>query len=476
MRTFINIVLQALFILLLGTGVYAESKVIDSGVCGNNETHIYDDRGNLKEIRDDVMWTLYDDGLLRISGTGRMRGYSAYNSKGDNPWKKYNDEGKISRLIIDEGVKSIGWYAFWDCDKIKGDIVIPDSVTEIGISAFEDCSGFDGGLYLGENVKQITDNAFMNCSGLKGDLVFNKNLKYIWNMVFDGCTGFSGKVIFNEGLEFIGNMAYRNTIMEEMEKGTASTVQYSCGTFWGCSNITEVYFPSTIKYIGGGIFDYCKSLKSIYFYGDMPRIDSSGYFDFGDKNAYLGIYTGGATIYYPDGALGWTTPEWNNYKTVPLKSMPSIGQLNSGGSQNAFVANAVGKKAGDYFSTDIVTKVNGTAIDAFNIGGQTVISAEDLIYHGFSVTWNGELRTLQIKYTGENQSSSKTVQPTKNNFPVGTDIGDYYYTDIVTYLDGKEITSYNVGGRTYIWAEEMKDFGYNVIWDGVNKLLSVMAQ
>ena len=37
-----------------------------------------------------------------------------------------------------------------------------------------------------------------------------------------------------------------------------------------------------------------------------------------------------------------------------------------------------GDIAGKYYSTDIVTTLNGAQIDAINIGGQTLISAEDM--------------------------------------------------------------------------------------------------
>ena len=45
---------------------------------------------------------------------------------------------KIEKVIIPEGMKSIGSYAFYHCDNLK-EIVIPKTVRDIGEYAFEGC-------------------------------------------------------------------------------------------------------------------------------------------------------------------------------------------------------------------------------------------------------------------------------------------------------------------------------------------------
>ena len=121
-----------------------------------------------------------------------------------------------------------------------------------------------------------------------------------------------------------------------------------------------------------------------------------------------------------------------------------------------------GDVAGVYYATDIVTTLNGAAIDAINIGGQTLISAEDMRYFGHAVVWDAKERTLHITETTAQVKNPPAAA--HSDRPSGTVLGNYYVTDIVTYLDGTPIAAYNIGGRTYIHAEAMRGFGYDVKW------------
>ncbi len=134
----------------------------------------------------------------------------------------------------------------------------------------------------------------------------------------------------------------------------------------------------------------------------------------------------------------------------------------------------VGDTAGVYYSTDIVTYLNSVEIDAINIGGETLISAEDMQYYSFLVNWSNTERTLRINSVpnATNGRPPAVKKPSTEFFRI---IGNYYETDIVTYLDDRPITAYNIGGRTYIHAEEMQKFGYEVVWDGNARTLNITS-
>ncbi|MBR0277059.1 MAG: hypothetical protein IJQ50_01180 [Clostridia bacterium] len=51
--------------------------------------------------------------------------------------------------------------------------------------------------------------------------------------------------------------------------------------------------------------------------------------------------------------------------------------------------------------------------------------------------------------------------------------GNYYFTDIKTYVRGQLIDSYNIGGKTVICCENLTDYGFNVYWNGTERTLSI---
>ena len=64
-------------------------------------------------------------------------------------------------VIIPDGVRSIGGYAFWECVYLTS-LTIPSSVTSIGKSAFSGCSGLTS-LTIPGSVTSIGKSAFLYC-------------------------------------------------------------------------------------------------------------------------------------------------------------------------------------------------------------------------------------------------------------------------------------------------------------------------
>ena len=87
----------------------------------------------------DCTWTL-DGTVLTINGNGEMGDYDW----DGGPWGK-----EISKVIIEDGVTSIGDYAFVDCSSLTS-VTIPDSVMNIGCDAFFYCYGLTN-IYVGNN-------------------------------------------------------------------------------------------------------------------------------------------------------------------------------------------------------------------------------------------------------------------------------------------------------------------------------------
>ncbi len=78
---------------------------------------------------ENLTWTIGGD-TLTISGTGDMTGWQNYSIR---PWNEYRDQ--IKHVVIEEGVTSIGGYAFYLQSTLET-VSISDTVTSIGNEAF----------------------------------------------------------------------------------------------------------------------------------------------------------------------------------------------------------------------------------------------------------------------------------------------------------------------------------------------------
>lgn len=80
-------------------------------------------------------WTL-EDRTLVISGNGEMRDWYWFDRNID--WHNSKYTKLIEKVVIEEGVTTIGDYAFSECSSLTN-IEIPEGVTSIEYSAFSEC-------------------------------------------------------------------------------------------------------------------------------------------------------------------------------------------------------------------------------------------------------------------------------------------------------------------------------------------------
>ncbi len=161
-------------LLLCSIAMHAE---VQTGSCGDNLTWQYDT----------------DTKALTITGTGKMSNYYYYLDEGYAPWYEY--QGDIAKILIADGVTSIGNYAFYYCTSLTS-ITIPASVTSIGYDAFySSCGTIIFESLTPPNVKDREStlsrkNVYVPCEALE---------TYIqaWGDIYHQIEGVSYKVIPN---------------------------------------------------------------------------------------------------------------------------------------------------------------------------------------------------------------------------------------------------------------------------------------
>ena len=139
---------------------------IYTGVCGEN-----------------VTWSLDSETkVLTISGEGDMYHDNRYNDPEN--WKGQYLENFISSVVINEGVTSVGFWAFANCTKLST-VSLPE-----GITVVEDYAFYNTGLasvVLPNSVERVKQSAFRDCTALtRCDL--GRGVKYIEQYILQGCT------------------------------------------------------------------------------------------------------------------------------------------------------------------------------------------------------------------------------------------------------------------------------------------------
>ena len=106
---------------------------------------------------------LYGDSIWR-NATLYIQGSGAMDNSYDcslvyAPW--FNDASKVYQTIIEDGLTTIGNYAFQNCSGLTS-VTIPNSVTSIGDFAFLGCKGLTS-VAIPNSVTSIGGAAFYEC-------------------------------------------------------------------------------------------------------------------------------------------------------------------------------------------------------------------------------------------------------------------------------------------------------------------------
>ncbi len=143
------------------------------------------------------------------------------------------------------GLKSIGAYAFRNCDSMTGPAV-PANVQTIGEGCFEDCNNLTTVSFYGP-LEEYPKDCFKNCPKLTrtgGTAAALTGLKRIGEGAYEGCISLTTNANWYlgkyTGLEKVGPNAFK-----------------------GCKNISYVDLAASVNEIGEGAFDGCTGIGKI---------------------------------------------------------------------------------------------------------------------------------------------------------------------------------------------------------------------
>ncbi len=220
---------------------------------------------------EEITWNFDNSSsTLYINGSGDLKDYN--DTLNVAPWLPSNITS-IKKVVIAEGITSIGDYNFFCCSELK-EIIIPSTVKKIGNYAFKDCTKLDR-ITLSYSIEDIGEGAFYNCLQLK-------------------------------------TVSLPETLQELKDY-----------TFYGCSSLENINIPRLLTYVGKGTFANCTSIKSLTLGGNITNI-GRGAFD-GATNLTLNVSKGTYAYDYAD-IYGIPFAEAKEDKEITTSS--TISQLN----------------------------------------------------------------------------------------------------------------------------------------------------
>ena len=266
-----------------------------------------------------LTWELdFSDSTLTITGDGTMPDYD-YAAYLPNPAPWIHSRTDIATIIIGDGVKNIGDYAFASCWNLTS-ITLPNSITKIGEMAFGDCWNLTS-ITLPNSLTVLENGVFSDCSSLESITIPN------------GVT-------------------------------TIRT-----GAFHSCSALTFVIIPNSVITIEQSVFAHCSSLDSIICHANTPPATDSYIYPFSGVPTTIPVYVPCGSIASYQMAIGWTG--FTNYQAIGGEPLPDIPE-NVTATQQDNVIEVSWKSTGAssyeiYRDNELLTTVSTTTYNDNNV-------------------------------------------------------------------------------------------------------------
>ena len=308
---------------------------------------------------------------LTLSGQEPMLNYA---DVGKRPWHSYASE--IETVVIEEGVASIGEYAFYECTSLTS-VLIPSSVGSIGDDSFCGCASLTS-IDIPASLTDFNPRAFSNCANLMAINIASDNPEYktvdgnVYSKSGNSLVRLApGKSSFDitSDVEHIGDYAAYECPNLTSLTIPANVQEISTGAFcncWGlqeiklseglkticydafsCAKLVEVTIPNSVETVYGSpfygcdelrvanigtglnefsyeMFKGCPSLQNIYVAKDNPYIKSVGGIVLSKDGKYVAIFPSGRTsAVIPEGVTEITDNCFSGNKVLKSVTLPN---------------------------------------------------------------------------------------------------------------------------------------------------------
>ncbi|MBE5730713.1 MAG: hypothetical protein E7350_02020 [Clostridiales bacterium] len=215
----------------------------------------------------------------------------------DNAFENWD---KITSVTIPNSVSRIGAAAFSCCNSLSS-ISIPSSVTNIEDNAFNGCAALTT-VYLPENIITLGISVFANCPKLAKiivpddisvydeyfDLFSEQGLGELVQLASGGLS-FTAQADGTYAVSRFQSIVLTGEIIIPAYYGNSKVTKIADHGFDGCTEITSVIIPSTVKTIGAYAFRNCTGLTWAELATGLTTIEAYAFANTGLEDIILPI-------------------------------------------------------------------------------------------------------------------------------------------------------------------------------------------
>lgn len=196
----------------------------------------------------------------------------------------------LEEISFPESLAFIGGLAFYRCRALKK-VRLSANVKQVDSMAFAE-SGVEE-AWMGADCREYGGDIFSDCDRLK-KMVLEEGVRHVPDKLAWGCAALE-QVTVPDSLVSAGVTPWENTPFLEkwIQEGQQGDIFWdggklngevrlpenvrilAGGAFYGNQNITAVYLPESVKWIGPWAFDACSRLRRVYWHSPVDRLEEA---------------------------------------------------------------------------------------------------------------------------------------------------------------------------------------------------------
>lgn len=223
------------------------------------------------------------------------------------------NQKKLTRILLPEGTKKIGYSAFSGCAGIT-EVVLPSTLETIDPLAFKGCTGLTK-VEIPSSIKNLSSGIFNGCTALK-QIILSDSITAIGDDALAGCTQLDSIVLPQE-LVMIGSGAFNGAVLPQKLIIPNKVVAVGSNAFENWSSLREISIGKNVILIGDNAFKNDSAVTHITVWAAVPPTVSEGSLSDIPDSAWLSVLPDSRKLYREH-------PYWGRFRMAEVPDSAMI--------------------------------------------------------------------------------------------------------------------------------------------------------